>query len=153
MTWFDKWRNLSSDVKQGNNLMHRLAESFFLSFFLLLPEKRPQSSCWFCHFTEGQQRNNNKKESFGLLQSGGPWHKCVDGLGTSDFLGQVIPVSGGSRQEWVLLVQGSKGETLSTLKMLLNLYRLLRHGRPVMWLHIMRSTHDVPWKRCYSSTD
>ena len=52
-------------------------------------------------------RNKISKYCFGLLQSGGPWHKCVDGLGLSDFLGQVIPVSDGSWQEWVLLVLGS----------------------------------------------
>ena len=51
-------------------------------------------------------KKERKKDFFffkGLLQSGGPWHKCVDGLGLNDFLGQVIPASGGSRQEWVLL--------------------------------------------------
>ena len=36
------------------------------------------------------------------MQSGDPWHKRVDGLGLNDFLGQVIPVSDGSRQEWSL---------------------------------------------------
>ena len=66
--------------------------------------KRQQSSCWlFCQFMEVSSEKTTTKR-FGLLQSGGPWHKCVDGLGINDFLGQVIPVSGGSRQEWVLLV-------------------------------------------------
>ena len=49
-----------------------------------------------------REREKKKEKSFGLMQSGDPWHKCVDGLSLNDFLGQVIPVSDGSRQEWSL---------------------------------------------------
>ena len=40
-----------------------------------------------------EREREREEKRLGLLQSGGPW--CVDGLGLSDFLGQVIPVSDG----------------------------------------------------------
>ena len=112
--------------------------------------KRQQSSCWlFCHFTEGQQRKNKTttttptptKTRFGLRQSEGPWHKCVDGLGINDFLGQVIPVFGGSRQEWVLLVLGSA----------VRLQELLVVSSSLMWgwwlgLFSIASARDENWE-------
>ena len=51
-----------------------------------------------------KKEEEEETNCFGLLQSRGSWHKCVNCLGLNDFLGQVTPVSDGSRQEWVLLV-------------------------------------------------
>ena len=37
----------------------------------------------------GGSAPKQQKNGFGLLQSGGPGHKCVDGLSLNDFLGQL----------------------------------------------------------------
>ena len=51
--------------------------------------KQLQSSHHVDYFVTLRISSKTNKKFFGLLQSGGPWHKCVNGLGLNDFLGQV----------------------------------------------------------------
>ena len=104
---------------------HTIARNTMTRFGLLLPPvKRPQSSCWlFCHCLRRvscakkkekkkkkkrkKRKKKKKKREFWITAVWRPLTQMCRWSWPQWLLGQVIPVSDGSRQEWVVLVLGS----------------------------------------------